>query len=1085
MAFVLVQHLAPDHDSLLCELIQRFTTMPVCEAQNGMRVKPNCVYIIPPKYNMAFAHGSLQLFESTMPREEQLPIDFFFQSLANDLHEYAIGIVLSGMGSDGTQGVRAIKAAGGIAVVQRPESAEFDSMPTHAIATNLADFILAPPQMLKQLIAYIARLTHTQFQPATYQTPATENALNKIFTLLRTRTGHDFSQYKPNTIQRRIARRMAVQQINVLDDYVNFLQLPEPEIDTLFSDLLIGVTNFFRDADAYLAFITLVIPTIFANKPSDGLIRAWCAGCSTGEEGYSIAILLCEYMEATKKNHSVQIFATDINSGAIAIARAGLYPLSIAQDISAERLGRFFTLVPDGSAYRVHKNIRDMLIFSEQNVIKDPPFSKLDLISCRNLMIYFNSNLQKKIIPLFHYALNPNGILFLGNSEGIGDFGNLFTVLDRGAKIYQRKEYVAVMPHFTLQRATNTELSRHAILRQRDPHKMTISIKLPLRELTEQTLLRQLAVCGALINNDGDILYLHGSTGLYLEPTAGETGVSNILKMAREGLRRDLTSALHKAIVNKHATHCANVKVTTNGHLSLLNLTVCPATLVAEVAPQQNFWLVILEPVPETQGIKIATEVAGQLSHPNPEVQISLLQQELLSKDNYLEAILEELQTSNEELKFSNEEMQSVNEELQSTNEELETSREELQSLNEELATINNELQIKVGDLSQTNNDMNNLLAGTGIATVFVNSQLEIIRFTPTMAQIINLIPGDIGRPVGHIISNLKDYNLLVPDVQSVLDTLAPIEAELQTITGAWFTMRIRPYRTLSNIIEGAVITFVDINERKRTEMALFESEQRYHSLVSALSEGIVAHGRDGAITMWNHSAEKILGLTGGQIQGLVELDPSWHTIHEDGSAFPPETHPSNKVLLTGEAQANIVMGIHRPDASLTWLSINAVPMFNTTDPSPASVVVSFMDITERKKTEAILHKANELMRLAVVVRDAHDAITVQNLDGHTIAWNPGAVRMYGWSEEEALLMNVSARIPQTLRKEALVKVYELSRAEILEPYCTQRITSSGAVVEVWLTATALLNEGGMMYAIATTERARDTGSNHTIAAAP
>jgi PAS domain S-box-containing protein len=690
-------------------------------------------------------------------------------------------------------------------------------------------------------------------------------------------------------------------------------------------------------------------------------------------------------------------------------------------------------------------------------------------------MIYFGSDLQKKIIPLFHYALNPDGILFLGNSEGIGDFGDLFNVLDRAAKIYQRREYVATTPFFAAQRSTITTSKTDTIMRQRDTRKTDIPGKLPLRELTEQALLRQLTLGGALITSDGDILYLHGSTGLYLEPSAGETGVCNILKMAREGLGRDLTSALHKAIVNQHTVHCPNVKVAINGNSSWVNFTICLVRKRSETSTEQDLWLVMLEPVQVSKSSDKISTNNTVLSTPHLEEKIEALEQELLSKDNYLEAILEELQTSNEELKSSNEEMQSVNEELQSTNEELETSREELQSLNEELATINYELQTKVVDLSQTNNDMNNLLAGTGIATVFVDLQLKILRFTPTMAQIINLIQGDVGRPVGHIVSNLKDYNLLVADVQSVLETLLPKESEVQTITGAWFTMRIRPYRTLGNIIEGAVITFVDINERKRTEVALFESEQRYHSMVSALSEGIVAHGRDHAITMWNHSAEQILGLTGAQIHGLKELDTSWHTIYEDGSPFPAHRHPSNVVLSTGIAQTNIVMGIHKPDASLTWISINAVPMFNASDPLPMSVVVSLRDITELKKTEAILHKANELLRLAVVVRDAHDAITVQNLDGHIIAWNPGAVRMYGWSEAQALTMNVSQRIPKALRKDALVKVYELSRAEILKPYSTQRITNSGAVVNVWLTATALLNEVGMMYAIATTERTCET----------
>lgn len=955
MAFVLVQHLAPDHKSILADLIRRYTRMQVFEVEDGMVVQPNCAYIIPPNHDMAFLNGTLHLLEPAAPRGQRLPIDFFFRSLAQDQHERAIGIVLSGTGSDGTRGVRAIKGEAGMVMAQNPESTEFDGMPRSAIATGLVDYELPPAEMPAQLIAYAAHAFGKLPQFTANPAPKTENALKKIFVLLRAQTGHDFSQYKPSTIHRRIERRMAVHQVETIDGYVKYLQQTPTEVEALFRDLLIGVTNFFRDPEVFQALEEQIIPKLFADKPAGGVVRVWSTGCSTGEEAYSIAILLQERMEAMKQSYyTVQVFATDIDSRAIATARAGLYPSSIAADISPQRLASFFTAEPGGSAYRIHKGIRDLMVFSEQDAIKDPPFSKLDLISCRNFMIYLNAELQKKLIPLFHYALNPGGVLFLGTSEGVGDFGDLFAVLDRKAKLYQRKDDFQGTPRAALGRFLPPMTAINAAL-PRAPGKTAFPVKLPLRELTEQALLQQIAPAGALVNGQGDILYLHGRTGMYLEPAPGETDINNILKMAREGLRHELTMALHKAAVTKEIVRALGLRVKTNGHFTRVNLSIRPVTTGPAATPESPLYLVILEeaPAPDTEqtqpaALPLASGGANG-SESDADARIAALKEELRAKDEYLVSTHEELETSNEELKSSNEEMQSVNEELQSTNEELETAKEEMQSVNEELATVNGELNTKVVDLSRVNNDMNNLLAGSGIATVFVDHQLRILRFTPTAAQIINLIQSDVGRPVGHIVSNLVGYTILVADVQAVLDTLTPKDAQVQTTVGVWYTMRIRPYRTLENVIEGVVITFVDITEIKRIEDAL--------------------------------------------------------------------------------------------------------------------------------------EKANKLLRLAVVVRDAHDAITVQDLDGRTLAWNPGAERMYGWSETEALLMNVRDRIPDALRKDALAKALQVSRAEILEPYRTQRITKNGAVVEVWMTATALVNEAGQMYAIATTERGRELTTGQTMEA--
>jgi two-component system CheB/CheR fusion protein len=977
MAFVLIQHLAPDHKSMLPDLIRRSTRMPVFEAKDGMVVMPNCAYVIPPNRDMAFLNGALQLMEPSAPRGQRLPIDFFFRSLAQDQREHAICIVLSGTGHDGTQGVRAIKGEGGMVVVQRPETTEFDGMPRSAIGTGLVDYELAPVDMPAQLIAYAAHAFGRPRRPATDAHPKAENAMKKVFVLLRAQTGHDFSHYKPGTVNRRIERRLAVHQIPTIEDYVKYLQHTPPEAEALFRDLLIGVTRFFRDPEVFKALEEQVIPKIVDGRPASNVIRVWSPACSTGEEAYSIAILLRERLLELKQRCKVQVFATDIDKEAIATARAGLYPASISADISPERLARFFSAESDGSQYRIHKDIREMLLFSEHDVIKDPPFSRLDLISCRNLLIYMDADLQKRLVPLFHYALNPGGTLLLGTSETVGEGGDLFAPLDSTSKLYQRNDdshgarHAAMGRSFPPATAQAGDVPRSASPPQGNGgHAGNESEKLPLRELTEQALLQQAVSSAALVNTQGDILYLHGRTGLYLEPAPGEAGLNNILTMARQGLRRELKTLLHRASGSNEIVRRQGLRVKTNGDFTRVNLTIRPVMAGPAATPM---YLIILEPEPapsmpdgpasaeaptvapavtpvegagQADGLAVSDgpdlDGADRLDGLAASARIASLKHELLAKEAFLQNANNQLETVNQELSSSNEEMQSVNEELQSTNEELETSQEELESVNEELATVNAELQARVTDLSRANNDMNNLLAGTGIGTVFVDHQLRIMRFTPTVTQIINLIPTDVGRPVAHVVSNLVGYDTLTADVQVVLDTLIPTEVEVQTTTGAWYTLRIQPYRTVDNVVEGAVITFVDITEMKQTEKAL--------------------------------------------------------------------------------------------------------------------------------------KKANDMLRLAVVVRDSHDAIVLQDMEGRILAWNQSAERMYGWSESEALEMNIRELIPDGQREEALERVRLLSRNNVLEPYRTQRITKDGTAVDVWLTSTALIEKAGQVYAIATTERPIGSG---------
>ncbi len=798
MAFVFVQHLARDHKSILSELVRRYTKMEVFEVADGMVVKPNCTYIIPPNRDMAIVNGALQLLEPTLARGIRLPIDFFFRSLAQDQHDRAICIVLSGTGSDGTLGVRAVKGEGGMVMAQTPESTEYDGMPRSAIATGMVDFVLPPNEMAAKLLAYVEHAFGAYHLPVSSQAVQQPDGLEKIFLLLRSQTGHDFSQYKRNTVIRRVERRMAIHQIDGLGDYLRYMQLTRGEADALFRELLIGVTSFFRDSEIFDEVQKQVIPRLFTGKTATSVIRVWVPGCSTGEEAYSIAILLRERMEEQKENFKVQIFATDIDREAIDHARAGVYPASIVADVSPERLAHFFDQEqPDGSAYRVHKTIRDMLIFSEHDLIKNPPFSKLDLISCRNLLIYMGAELQKKLMPLFHYALNPGGMLVLGSSESVGDFVNLFEPIERKSRIYQRKAH-DFGPHRMgilglIERPPGNEIAR------RVGSGALSDNKLPLQEIAERALLAHYSPVGALVSERGDILYLLGRTGRYLEPTPGEASL-NIFKMAREGLRGDLTIALHRAVSLGTPTRHSGLRVKNDGDFTTVNLTVLPVPTDPEGAIPRGLFLIILEeesaadPKHYIEGFIETAEGAAALST-DLDAYILRLKQELRAKEEYLQTTNEELETSNEELRSAHEEMQSVNEEMQSTNEELETSREELQSVNEELATVNNELQAKVVDLSRSNNDMKNLLSGTGIGTIFVDHLLRILRFTPTVSALINLIETDVGRPLDQIRSNLAGYDHLAADIREVLESLVPKELEVQTNSGEWYLLRIRPYQ--------------------------------------------------------------------------------------------------------------------------------------------------------------------------------------------------------------------------------------------------------------------------------------------------
>jgi two-component system CheB/CheR fusion protein len=897
MAFVLVQHLSPDHKSALVELIKRYTRMRVLEAADGLRVEPNCTYIIPPGHDLTLADGALHLTEHAKARTRpHLTIDHFFSSLAAEQRDRAICVVLSGTGSDGTLGLREVKGEGGLAIAQAPDTAEYDGMPRSAIATGMVDYVLPPGEIPSQLMSYVRHAFNPSRGPMAQM--LRDSVLKKVCVLLRTQTGHDFSQYKETTLVRRMERRMALHQIVQAEDYLRYAREHPPEVEALFRDMLIGVTNFFRDPEAFRVLDERVIGPLVAQRSAHEPLRVWVCGCSTGEEAYSIAILLYEHMMASGRPLKVQVFATDIDRAAIDQARSGIYPGSIAAHVTDDRLNRFFSHDAQRGTYRIQKHIRDLLVFSEQDVIKDPPFSKLDLVSCRNLLIYLNADLQRKLIPLFHYSLVPGGALFLGTSETVGESARVFHVVDRKWKIYTRLpsekgSHRPSLPEFVPPLYEAPE-------RRPAPARAEVADELGnLRQLTEKALLSHSGQAGVLVNSRGQILHIVGRTGQFLEPADGDASM-NILAMAREGLRRELTIALHKAVAHKQLVTYAGLTVKAHGSDIRAHMAVRPV----DVAGGMVLYLVILE------------EVAEQLASDDPAQgsldqvgRIAELERELRAKDEYLQTTLEEMETTNEELKSTNEEMQSVNEELQSTNEELETSKEELQSVNEELSTVNAELQDKVNDLSRANNDMNNLLAGTGVGTLFVDHHLRIARFTPAATQVINFIAGDVGRPLEHVASNFVNYDRMVEDIRTVLDTLVPKEAEVQVKNGAWYLMRIRPYRTIENLIEGAVITLVDISERKRAETSLRRSEARLNVFINQAFAGVSETDLEGRFLFANDRLCETLGYNREELMKRRVADLT-------DEADMPRVHAEVQALSKGGADAQFEKRWVRKDGS-------------------------------------------------------------------------------------------------------------------------------------------------------------------------
>jgi two-component system CheB/CheR fusion protein len=827
--------------------------MPVVEATDGLQVQPNRVYLAPGGTNLAILHGTLHIMEPPSQERVPLPIDYFFRSLAEDQKQRAVGIILSGTGSDGTVGLRAIKAESGMTIAQDPKSAKYQSMPLSAIKAGVIDVVQPASQMAEPLRAYALSLTKpAQFLP---ERDASQT-LRKIFILLRDRTGNDFSFYKENTIRRRIDRRMNVHQIENLRQYLQFVLANPHELDALFQELLIGVTSFFRDPQAFEVLEQKVLPALVEGKPEGATLRLWVAGCSTGEEAYSLAIIIREYLTQKKLRLTFQIFASDLDSRAIEAARAGLYPVGIAGDLTPARLQRFFT--KEDSSYRVKKEIRDLVVFATHNILTDAPFTKLDLLSCRNLLIYLDAQAQRKILPLFHYALKPDGILFLGTSETIGEFEELFTVIDRKWKLFRRTAESATFPHLErfpggLMRATT---GTHA----ESEAPLPATRHAPISDLIQQLLVSRYAPPAVLVNARGEVVYTHGHTGSYLEPAPGPP-THSLVEMAREGLQHDLATALHQAASKEEEVVRRGLRLRANGSVILVNLT---AKRISDPEALQGLFLVTFETVREDKpaprkGAPVREDAPMKKGDPR-------LLQELEFTKQRLQRTIEEQQTSNEELKSTNEELQSTNEEMQSTNEELETAKEEMQSLNEELLTVNSELQGKLDALADANDDLQNLLNSTEIATIFLDNELRIKRFTLEAKRVSCLIAVDVGRPLSDIVSKLT-YDRLLEDAQDVLLTLVVKEREVQAADGSWFFMRILPYRTGKNAIGGLVLTFQDITKLRNAQQVALAARDVAASIVETIREPLLVLDDQLRVVSTNQSFYRTFQVTPREVE--------------------------------------------------------------------------------------------------------------------------------------------------------------------------------------------------------------------------
>jgi two-component system CheB/CheR fusion protein len=1009
MAFVLLQHLDPTHKAILVELLQRACKMPVVQVQDRMRVEPGRVHVIPPKRDMSIVRGVLHLWPLATARG--LPIDFFFRSLAEDRGERAIGVVLSGMGSDGTLGLGAIKEKGGATFAQSVSSAKFSAMPRSAVEAGFVDVVAPVAELPARIISY---LQHASTLPREVLFEDKQHsALEKVFVILRAQTGNDFSQYKRSTICRRIERRMGLHQIDQVAGYVRFLRENPKETELLFKELLIGVTSFFRDAPAWEHLKTDVLRQLIEAREGSRVLRAWVPGCSTGEEAYSLAMVLKEALDERKHGAplTVQVFGTDLDGDAIETARQGVYPANIAADVSAERLRRFF--IQDERGYRVSKEIREVVVFAPQNIVMDPPFTKLDVLCCRNLLIYLSPELQKKLIPLFHYALSPGGILFLGSAETVGYFGSLFGPVDGKTRLYRRIDSAVMATpvefpsSFT---AAPTPLEAAA-----EGGAGAKGAPANLQSVADRIIVQRFAPASILTTDKGEILYIGGRTGKYLEPAVGRANL-NVLAMAREGLRYELSAAFSTALREDRAVTLHGVRVGNNGGTQNVDVTV---EKLSEPRDLRGTVMIVITDAPS-----FPEPPASERTRRVPlNARMAVLERELQHSREELQTTREEMQTSQEELKSTNEELQSTNEELQSTNEELTTSQEEMQSMNEELQTVNHELQAKVDELSRSNNDMKNLLNSTDIATLFLDGELLVRRFTTQTAKLIKLIPGDTGRPITDIATDLE-YPDLSEDAREVLRTLMFKERQVAARDGRWFTVRLLPYRTLENVIDGVVITFTEVTATKRLEATLREQAGEFRQMAESLPTLVWGCRADGACDYLSPQWLQYTGVAESEGLGYGWLDQ----VHPDDRG---RVRDEWRGMARSGAALDTEFRIRGAAGAYRWFTTRSAPIRDGRGHIARWYGIS-TDVDDLKRTADVRQQAADVF--AAVVEGIAEPFVAVDESRTVTAWNVAAERALGHRREETIgrpLAFALSRLPAALDGEVEQALRERRAVEI------------------------------------------------------
>lgn len=977
MAFVLVPHLDPAHQSLMVELLSRQTEMPVCEITDHMQVLPNHVYIIPPAKYLVIKNSILQLENPPKKKKIETAIDYFLRSLAIDLEERAIGIILSGTSSHGTSGLQAIKASGGMTMAQSPDSAEYDSMPQNAIDSGIVDYILVPEDMPATIIKYVQHA----YVSGIWQPPSSEHnevkQLNKILKLLRVQTSYDFRHYRKNMIKRRVMRRLGVNHIENLVDYADLLSKSSREGRQLLRDLLIGVTFFFREPKAFRELEKTVIARWLEQDNCDEPIRIWVPGCATGEEAYSIAILLIENFSEAQQPLRFQIFATDIDEEALDIARHGIYPISTASDISAERLSRFFNIQPDGR-YQVNKQLRESIVFANQNLINDAPFSRLDMISCRNLLIYLETELQQKVITLFHFALNSDGYLLLGSSETVGRHLDLFQTVSKKWRIFRRIGPV---------RRDNVDFPITSLSDRRGqilPEvKSTIARDINFAELTQRQLLDDYTPAAVLINRKYEVLYFQGATGSFLEAPTGEP-TRDLMALARQGLKTRLRAACYKAIREESSVTDHSPKLRVNDSWLHCSVTVKP---LMEPKQAEGLLLVTFQLQQQT-----ASDIPSTTTENSSQVESALVRQleyELKVTREDLQSSIEDMNSSNEELKASNEEIMSMNEELQSANEELETSKEELQSLNEELTTVNSQLQDKLEELDKSHNDMTNLLNSSDIATLFLDIQLAIRQFTPSTGKLLGLISSDIGRLISTFATEFTGCSLQ-DDAHEVLDKLVPVETLINTADNCFYLRRVLPYRTSDNHINGLVVTFIDVTQRYKSD----EQMRRMATVLHDSSDAISVVGFDGNIIAWNRGAEALYGYSEAQAlkMNIRDLIPAQELAEEQ--QFLQRIENGEFIDSFDSTRVN-------KDGRRINVWVTTTPLYDKNG-KPVSVATTERDISERRILDKLRVQTDRLMRMV-----EHLPAGAVYREGDNLIMNKAAEEITGYERDELSTVDV------------------------------------------------------------------------------